>query len=182
MKFKLSCISMTWALVAAFTFGIVAVPAAKEGKKLTEKDLPPTVLAAFQKAYPKATIAGVDKEKEGGKMVFEIESVDGTIHRDLLYAPDGKVIAIEESVAIDQLPEAVRNAVTKEFPQGKIEKAEKVMRGAELKYEFLVQSGETTHEVVIDPSGKVLKKSKAEEEKEEEEKEEEESEGAEHKH
>jgi hypothetical protein len=130
-------------------------------KKIAKKDLPAPVMAAFQKAYPKATIKGASTEVEEGKTYYEIESLDGKVKRDLLYLADGTVAEIEETVSPADLPPQVKAAVTDKYPKGKIGKAEMVTRGAVAAYEVVVKSGKTTVEMSIDPAGKVLKEKKA---------------------
>jgi len=127
-------------------------------KKITKKDLPNAVLTAFEKTYPKAVIQGLSKEEENGKTVYEIESLDGKTRRDLLYSPDGTVAEIEEVMAANDLPEAVKATVGKEIPKGTILKAEKLTRASITEYEVVVSSGNTKHELVLDPTGKLLKK------------------------
>jgi hypothetical protein len=130
-------------------------------KKIAKKNLPAPVMAAFQKAYPKATIKGASTEAEEGKTYYEIESLDGKVKRDLLYLADGTVAEIEETVAPADLPPPVKAAVTDKYPKGKISKAEMVTRGAVVAYDVVVKSGKTTVEMSIDPAGKVLKEKKA---------------------
>jgi len=127
-------------------------------KKITKKDLPNAVLTAFEKAYPKAAIRGLSKEEENGKTFYEIESLDGKTRRDLLYSPDGTVAEIEEVVAANDLPAAVKATVDKEFPKGRIMKAEKLTHDSVTEYELVVSSGKAKHELVLDPTGKLLKK------------------------
>lgn len=148
---------MRWAVIAVAVFGALTLANAQQGKMLTPKDLPAAVLAAFEKAYPKATIKGVEKEKEHGKTYFEIVSVEGSVSRDVLYTPDGKLYEIEEVIPAGDLPAAVKDAVAKELPQGRIEKVEKVMRDKTINYEVLVESGEKNHELLLDANGKLLK-------------------------
>jgi hypothetical protein len=144
-------------LVVSFVFLCAGIVMAGE-KKITKKELPGAVLSSFEKAYPKATIKGLAKEDEDGKTCFEIESLDGKTKRDILYSADGKVAEIEETVAENELPDAVRATVHKEFPTGRIAKAEKLMRGSVIEYEIHVKTGKTTHGIVVDPDGKVVKK------------------------
>lgn len=136
-------------------------------KKITKKELPGAVLTAFEKAYPKAAIQGLSKEEDDGKTFYEIESLDGKTRRDLLYLPDGTVAEIEETIAANALPDAVKATVGKEIPKGKILKAEKLTRAGVTEYEVVVSSGKAKHELVLDPTGKLLKK-EAKNEKEEE--------------
>jgi hypothetical protein len=126
-------------------------------KKIAKKGLPAPVLAAFRKAYPKATIKGASIEVEEGKTYYEIESLDGKVKRDLLYLADGTVAEIEENVAPDDLPPPVKAAVIDKYPKGNIEKSEKVTRGAVVVYDVVVKSGKTTVEMSIDPTGKVTR-------------------------
>lgn len=154
---------------------ILVAPTVANGqakKKFTAKDLPANVTAAFQKQYPSATIRGAGKETEQGKTLYEVESVDGKVNRDLLYTADGTCVEIEETIALSSLPDAVSNSLKKEFPKGKVLKTEKLTKGETVQYELLIQTGKTKSEVVFDDAGKVIKNSKVGSKEEKEEKEE----------
>jgi hypothetical protein len=127
-------------------------------KKLQKQDVPKAVLEAFEKAYPKAEAKGFAKEMEDGKTEFEVESIEGTIHRDIQYAPDGTVLVIEESMAVENLPAAVQDALKKDFAKGTVTTSEKVTKGSVVHYELVVQGKRKTVEVVFDADGKVIKK------------------------
>lgn len=139
-------------------------------KKITRKQVPAAVLSAFGKSYPSATVKGYAKEVEKGKTYYEIESMDGKISRDVLYSADGTVAEVEESMMADELPAAVRSTVMKEYPKATISKAEKTIRGSEITYEIHIMVGKVSHEVVVDPSGKLVKHEKESEEDEKSEK------------
>ena len=51
--------------------------AAAQESKVKEKDVPQAVIDAFKSAYPNATIRGYAREKEHGKLFYEIESKEG---------------------------------------------------------------------------------------------------------
>jgi hypothetical protein len=127
-------------------------------KKIGKKDLPPAVLAAFEKAYPHAKVRGTSTEVEKGTTYFEIESLDGTQARDILYLADGTVAEIEEVVGAGELPAPVKTAVGEEFAKAKIVKAERTTKGTEISYEVHVSLGGKKGSIVVDPSGKVLEK------------------------
>lgn len=152
---------------------LVSSRATAQEKKIGRKDVPPAVLAAFQKAYPHAKIKRTSTEVENGKTYFEIESADGAQARDILYFADGTVAEIEEAVAVGTLPEPVRTAIGKEFAGAKIAKAEKTTKGTEVSYEVHVALGSKKGSIVVDPSGKVLEKNPLKVKKEKAEKEEE---------
>ncbi len=126
--------------------------------KITKKDLPAAVLNAFKNAYPAASIKGLSTEKEKGKTYFEIESVDGKAKRDLLYEADGTLVEIEEVIGVHELPDAVREAIKKEYPRGTITLAEQTTKGKAITYELRVVSGKSKATVTVSPEGKVLEK------------------------
>ncbi|MFZ0452139.1 MAG: PepSY-like domain-containing protein [Ignavibacteriaceae bacterium] len=138
-------------------------------KKIEKKDLPQTVLTSFQNSYPKAEIKGTSTEKEHGKTYYEIESMDNSQRRDLLYTKDGKVAEIEETLASNDIPDFVKSSVMKKYPNGEINKAEKVTRGNKTSYELVVKSGMDKHEVVLDSKGNIQKMEKMNKENEEKE-------------
>ncbi len=125
-------------------------------KKLSPKQLPAAVAAAFHKTYPAAKIKGASSEVENGKSLYEVESIDGKLYRDLLYTEDGICVEIEETIPAKSVPEEVMASFKKELPKGKIQKAEKVTKGETIQYEIAAVSGKERHEVVIDSAGKVV--------------------------
>lgn len=92
---------------AASVLGLGASTLAKE-ERITRDDVPPAVLAAFAEAYPKATIKGYARETEKGQTACEVESVECKTKRDVTYTPDDKLISVEETVEISDLPPGVK--------------------------------------------------------------------------
>ena len=146
--------------ICSALFLTLAVGAQAGEKKLSKKNLPPAVLAAFQKTYPKADIKSAAEEKKDGKTTYEIESMDGKTARDLQYLADGTVLEIEETIAITEIPGATKAAVDGKYPKGKIVKVEKVTKGAAVSYDIEITTGKGRVSMDVDASGKVLKESK----------------------
>lgn len=129
-------------------------PPAHPSKPKAAPSAPPTpILAAFKAAYPHATINTAAEEKEHGKVVWEVESTDNGLGRDLLYAPDGSVVEIEEEVPSAQLPAPVTAAVKAQYPAARIVKGEKVTRGATVSYELQL-TGAGKKSIELTPDGK----------------------------
>ena len=126
-------------------------------KKVNVKELPKAVTASFQKTYPKATITGASTEVEDGKSMYEVESKDGTINRDLLFTDQGEIFEIEESMSPESLPADIKSALEKQFTKYKLIKAEKVSHGAKVEYEFKVKSHNKMYAVILDSSAKIVK-------------------------
>jgi len=139
-------------------FAVVALPLRGQDKPVRQSDIPAPVIAAFHKTFPAARIRGTSKEVERGKTYYEIESMDGTRARDILYLADGTAVEIEETVAAQSLPAAVRDAVTREFRGSDVTKAERTTKGTAISFEILVRRGAQRGSVVVDPAGKVLEK------------------------
>jgi hypothetical protein len=153
---KNSRMLMIFSVVLALSLSAIA-----GDRKISKKDVPAAVLTAFETTYPKAVIKGLAIEKEDGKTFYEIESVDGKLSRDLLYLADGTVFEIEEGVTGADLPAAVKSAVVKEHPKGKVSKCEKTTHGSDVVYDCQVISGKAKYSMVIAPDGKVIKNQKA---------------------
>jgi hypothetical protein len=138
----------------------VAKKAAAEEKeegeaKVEKKDVPAPVLTAFAKAYPKATVKGYAKESEKGQTMYEVESMEGKTHRDVSYAPDGKLLVVEESMDVKDVPAAVQQALEKKFPKAKVNLVEKVTENNSIGYEFKVTTAAGKKaEVKFDTMGK----------------------------
>lgn len=144
-------------LTAALTFAIaaagVAQPPTASKPAAAPPKLPAAILSAFQAAYPHATIKAAAPEKENGKVVWEVESVENGIGRDLVYEPDGTVVEVEEEVTTSQIPAAVVAAVKGQYPSATISKGEKVTRGATVQYELQLK-GAPRRSIELTPQGK----------------------------
>ena len=137
--------------VLLLSFGAVLLT---QEQQVRRKGVPEPVLAAFEKAYPNATIKGFSKEKDdAGRMTYEVECEEGTVKRDVTYLPDGTLVSIEEVVEPGEVPPAVKAAVDTKFPSGKILKAEKIIKGEVVTYEFQVRHNGRKTEVVFDANG-----------------------------
>jgi hypothetical protein len=153
-----------WVVLLAFAGSI---PALAGEEKITRKNVPPAVLKSFDQAYPHAKVKAYARETENGVTYYELETIEGKTHRDILYTEDGTAVEIEEAVTMSALPEAVAKSFAKESPTSKPSKIEKVTKGTVVTYDFTMGKGRS--ELVIDPSGAVVKYSGTLKEKEEKE-------------
>lgn len=157
-------------LIITLTFVLLSAGSiSAQEKKIDEKELPATILNTFQKSYPNATIKDVSIEKEHGKTYYEIESIEGSNQRDLLFTKEGKVAEIEETLASNDIPDFVKNSIMKKYPNCKINKAEKVTSSKKISYELVVENRMQKTEVVLDSKGNIQKVKKMKKENEEKE-------------
>jgi hypothetical protein len=115
--------------------------------------LPGVIAAAFHQTYPDARILSVSRERQDGKVVYEIESQDGPTRRDLIYDLEGQALEIEERIPADSVPEAVRAAVARDAPAARLVGAERIMRGEVILYEVQVRRSGRTLYLTYDPKG-----------------------------
>ena len=102
-----------------------------------EAQVPAAVRDAFRRAYPHATASKWSTETENGHTVYEVESVDGATHRDLLISTTGTILETETQVTAAQLPGPVRTVA--EAHGAHIERAELVVAGRDTTYEIKIQ-------------------------------------------
>lgn len=130
--------------------------AARE-KHLKRSDLPAAVQKTADEQSKGATVRGYASEIENGQLEYEVET---TIHgqtRDVSIARDGSILEIEEQVALNALPAAVREALHDKAGRGTITKVESITKkGTLVAYEAQVRTGRKHSEVQVGPDGKSL--------------------------
>ena len=137
---------------AVFVIGMSAWLAAQ---KVQMNDLPAAVQKGVQDNLKGATLKSLSKEKEGGKTIYEVESTLNGKTRDFLLDAKGNLIEVEDELAPDALPAAVRAAFEK---QGKILKAESVTKGSTVTYEGTVdKNGKKSPVGPVDANAKKVK-------------------------
>ena len=114
---------------------------------------PQAVMSAFKQAYPNATILHVSRERRDGKIVYELETRDGAMRRDLIYDLEGHTLEIEEILPADSVPAAVRAGLERDLKGATIIGAERVMRGDTVLYEVQARKAGRTQILTYDPEG-----------------------------
>ena len=148
---------MKWTIAAlVLTCGLAAAAAAQD-KKLKRADLPPAVGKTADAQSAGATVRGYASETEDGQLQYEVALTVNGHGKDVAIAPDGTVLEIEEEVALDSLPAAVRAGLTQAAGAGKIGKVESLTKkGVLVAYEAHVLTGTKKSEVQVGPDGKAL--------------------------
>jgi hypothetical protein len=167
MKSILGIIAITLLGVIIFSANSHAIAG---DKKITKKDVPTAVLKAFTDAYPKAKVNAYAKEVEKGETFYELETIDGTVKRDLLYKANGTAAEVEEILTAKTVPESIAKAITMDMPKAKIISGEKSTRDTDVSFEVVVVNGKEKVRVLLSADGKIQKKSIMKTKKEEEEK------------
>jgi uncharacterized membrane protein YkoI len=120
--------------------------------------LPPAVLNQVKTEVGDATIHGCVKDKENGKVTYEVETLKDGRSKDIVLDSSGSVLEVEQEVTGSSVPEAVSDAIAKAAQGGKVGKIESVTRGGTVaSYETTITSKGQRHEVAFSPQGAPVK-------------------------
>ena len=130
------------------------ITAQAQEKKIKREELPPAVEKTVAEQSQGATIKGFSTEVEKGVRIYEVElTVDGH-SKDISMNKDGKIVEVEEEVAMDSLPPEVKTGLTKAAGGGTITSVESLTKGGRLvAYEAHVKNGPKHSEVQVGPNG-----------------------------
>jgi hypothetical protein len=131
-------------------------PAQGRPVRTTSSSVPAPVLGAFNDAYPKAEILEMASLAEGGKVQYEIKGVDAGTSLTVIYRANGTLVAVEEDIATEFLPEAVTAAVETRHPGSKIVKAVRTTRDGATTYLLRVAAGGRRLNLVLDQDGTLI--------------------------
>jgi uncharacterized membrane protein YkoI len=144
------------ALVAVPTLLLSTTLFAQE-KKIKRSDLPPAVEKTVAAESKGAEIRGFSEETEDGQVRYEAELMINGHSRDIEMDASGAIVEVEEQVAMDSLPAAVKDGLQGEAGKGKLIKVESVTKHDKLvAYEAQVVTGGNKSEVQVDADGKPL--------------------------
>jgi hypothetical protein len=136
---------------------IFAGTAASQEKKIQRSELPPAVEKTVAAQTQGATIKGFSMEEEMGKTYYEVEMTVNGHGKDVSMDANGVVTEVEEEVALDALPPAVKAAITDKAGKGTLGKIESLTKGGKLvAYEAHVMTDGKKSEIQVGPDGKPL--------------------------
>jgi uncharacterized membrane protein YkoI len=158
-------------VVALGLLAMVAGTRADE-EKIDLKKVPKEVLEAVKAKFPGAKLTGAAKENEGGKTIYEVAFTYKDHKYEVECEPNGTVIAIDKQLDAKELPAAVAKTLGEKYPGAKYDMIEEVTKKDKIdSYEVeLTTADKKKIEVLLDPSGKIIKEEKKEEKKKEDKK------------
>ena len=147
-------IALTTVLAMSMAGLVVVDGAAGADQRLQMKALPAAVQKGVTANLNGGTLKGLSKEVEGGKTIYEVETTLNGRTRDFLLDATGRLVELEDEMAMDAVPAAVKTALE---THGKILKVESVTRGKAVTYEGTVEKDGKKSEVAVDANGKKVK-------------------------
>jgi len=148
------------ALVAACGLFVWAGQAAEEQKVPLDK-VPKAVMDSVKARFANAKLIGASSEKDGDKLIYEVELEFKGLHHDVTLEPNGTMILIEREISFKDLPKKVQKTLETANPKATyklIEEVIKVKDGKEtLEYyeAHLLTADQKEIEVEVLPNGKL---------------------------
>jgi uncharacterized membrane protein YkoI len=125
--------------------------------------VPKAVADSAKAKFPGARWREAAKETEDGKTVYELSITHEGHKMDVTFQGDGTLVLVETEVPEAELPASVAKAAKDKYPGAKINLAESVKKGPEVKkavdyYELHLKTADNKSvEVEVDGNGKILK-------------------------
>ena len=142
------------AVIAGLTTPLLAAEEKDEVVPLSQ--VPPKVREAIKKYATEAEIKKIEKGDVDGKKAYEFEIENGGKKSEVTITPDGKLLSTEESIALEDIPEAARKTINAQAAGGKILETEKVFEKGKTVYEAVIEKGGKKIEVSVAPNGKLV--------------------------
>jgi hypothetical protein len=158
-------------LMAAIAIGgLTTLVASGRAEKIPLDKVPEKIMAAINARFPDPKLKSVEKETEGGAVVFDVELSQKGRKYEADIKEDGTIVEIEKEVAVKDFPEVCAKAVAAAFPKAKIKEIMEVNKVDGTKetpqnYEIVLEEpGKKSFEAVVSFDGKSVKQEKEESE------------------
>ena len=151
-----------WAgVVALVVMGGVVSAADKDNdsKDVALNDIPAEVRATAEAQVPGGKLTEAELETEDGQKVYSIEAVTADGEKiEIEVSADGKLIAVEKDVALNDIPAEVRTTAEAQVPGGKLTEAELETEDGQTIYSIdAVTSDGKKLEIEMSADGKLIK-------------------------
>jgi hypothetical protein len=106
------------AIVGAGVLCVLAIVSAQE-QQIKRSDLPPAVEKTVSAQSAGAEVRGFSQENEHGQIFYEAEMTVNGHSKAILIDEKGNVVEVEEEVAMEALPTAVKSGLTTKQAKGR---------------------------------------------------------------
>jgi len=144
-------------LLAVLVLGCRSIESSEDTKagSVSLQQMSPPARATTERLTANGRIEKIDKEREHGKVVYDVEATVGGKHVEYTIGEaDGAVLGTETSVGFGELPQPVRAAAESYFGGTTELKAMKGFEAGKTYYEVEGRKNGKNAEVTFDPSGK----------------------------
>ena len=133
-----------------FAIAALVIASACSAQKIKEAEVPAAVKTAFAGLYPNTKVEKWEKEGANYEAEFEKSEVETSV----LFDASGKLLETETEISVNDLPQAAKDYVAKNFPGKKIHEASKIVAAdGTVTYEAEVDA-----DYIFDANGNFMKK------------------------
>ena len=131
-------------------------------EKVSPDKLPEKVSQALKRRFPSAQVQQITRETEDGKVVYDIEMVQGGTKHEMDCQEDGTIVDIQNEIPVKDLPAAAVTAIAAKHPGSKIKEVGEILivQGTAEKrdhFEVLIEdSNKKEVELTISLDGKIV--------------------------
>jgi len=130
----------------------------KKEVNVSVADLSAAARTTVERVTKNGKVDQITKEKEKGKVVYDVEATINGKHEEFLIADsDGEVLGTESSVDFSEVPQPVREAAQKYFGTSSGLKAMKGIEYGKVSYEIEGPKNGKTVEITFDEMGQKVK-------------------------
>jgi len=135
--------------------GVAALVAGCASQRVSVSEMSAPARASAERVTAGGTIQKIDKERERGKLVYDVEATVGGKHAEFTIADaDGEVLGTETQIEFSELPEAVSAATEKFFGTTTGLTVMKCVEYGQTEYEIEGPKGSKKVEVTFNAAGK----------------------------
>jgi hypothetical protein len=153
--------------LGALLFTTMSTPANAGERPIKPSAVPAAVHEAVKTAHPDAHVVGYAREEEHGKVTYEVTVRAGNRVTDVSLSPEGRILAEEERIPKQALPDAVAKAfAASAYGSSRIERIERVVEGTnreEPRFEIVIKDRGAFVELTFDRTGALLKRERTRE-------------------
>ncbi len=131
---------------------------------LTVADLPAAVKTAMEKQADGATLERIKANESGGEKSYTARFTKGDVRSEVQVGADGRLLKMkaerkstEASVALDNLPEAVRTVVAARVGDGKVAEVEQEVDDGKMVYNVEIAKGTDMLTLQVSADGTITK-------------------------
>jgi uncharacterized membrane protein YkoI len=122
------------------------------------ENVPLAVMDAVKQAVPEGKLTKAKRKTENGQPVYDLDGKAAELDFDMLIAPDGKVVELNQQIKAESLPAAVADGLKQAAPEATVKHIEKQSRGNRVIYEFKLQLAGQKLTIELSEDGAVLKR------------------------
>ena len=162
---RLSCVAGGVLSALLLLVSVAHAQDKKDKDKLDLDKIPKKVMDTLKAKFPKAEIHKWTMEKEGDKVVYDIEFKQEGRKFEADIFEDGTIHNWEKEIAAKDLPDAVKKAVDKKYPKSTIKEVMEITDVKDKKemlegYEIILDTADKKEvELTVAPDGKILEDS-----------------------